>query len=512
MPQGKTVATPAVEKSNVPPISPQTNQDASSEFHQIVTEMIADATVPEDAPQYAAPQTPGLPAKSTPKAEDQPVNTDAPHRDAPLPLPETALAPGSAPTGKGHEQRSRPVQPTENTSAQLLSIPVDVTLPIPITPKWEPPVQSGAAPAPQPTTRPATSTPEEPMVLKLQPAPILEVKIHLNQPPTSMSLVPAAQPAVTQPSAVITVAGSEDNKVPPSSSVVNTLPSVTATSAIPAHVEPVTVAPVSIAPPIAPTVLTSPISTSPVPAPVSGPAPVPPPQPAPVDAQLTTPDVRESRTRQQNPDQGSSDRRDTDNNPAPEVSAQVIPRIVANPEVPTATPRQTRPDSAAAQPSVPQTPATLTGVAASPAPVPPTSPHVVTPETKPEPPAMSAAVPTEPLIDRAKAQQPIRSLALEFAPDGAGDIKVRLSERAGDVHISLHGSDSVLAGRMREGVSDLVGSLSKAGYDAEAWTPGQDRREQQQPPEQRKSYRSPSGGAEEKEFNNMLQQPFQEIS
>jgi hypothetical protein len=152
-------------------------------------------------------------------------------------------------------------------------------------------------------------------------------------------------------------------------------------------------------------------------------------------------------------------------------------------------------------------------LAESQAPAPPTLAHITTTaEGKPALPTTSAAVPIESLSDQPKAQQPIRSLALEFTPDGAGDIKIRLSERAGDVHISLHGTDPLLAGRVREGVSDLVGSLSKAGYDAEAWTPGQDRREQQQQPEQRKPYRSPANGADEKEFNNMLQQPFQEIS
>jgi hypothetical protein len=70
-------------------------------------------------------------------------------------------------------------------------------------------------------------------------------------------------------------------------------------------------------------------------------------------------------------------------------------------------------------------------------------------------------------------------MALEFTPDGATDIKVRLSERGGDVHISLHGTDPSLAGRVREGVGDLIGSLSKAGYDAEAWTPSQGRQHQE---------------------------------
>ncbi len=101
---------------------------------------------------------------------------------------------------------------------------------------------------------------------------------------------------------------------------------------------------------------------------------------------------------------------------------------------------------------------------------------------------------------------------MEFTPDGAGDIKVRLSERAGDVHISLHGTDPSLAGRVREGVSDLVGSLAKAGYDAEAWTPGEGRQGQRQQSDQRQSLRKAAAGANAAEFNGILQQPIQEIS
>jgi len=102
-------------------------------------------------------------------------------------------------------------------------------------------------------------------------------------------------------------------------------------------------------------------------------------------------------------------------------------------------------------------------------------------------------------------------MALEFTPDGAGDIKLRLSERGGDVHISLHGTDASLAGRVREGVSDLVGSLAKAGYDAEAWTPSQDRQSQGRQHESRQPARQ-SGKPDPDEFGNILQQPNQENS
>jgi hypothetical protein len=141
-------------------------------------------------------------------------------------------------------------------------------------------------------------------------------------------------------------------------------------------------------------------------------------------------------------------------------------------------------------------------VAALPAPPPAPSPIAREPQTS------SAPLRQEPPSDPIKTQQPLRSMALEFTPDGAGDIKVRLSERAGDVHISLHGTDSLLAGRVREGVGDLVGSLSKAGYDTEAWTPGEGREHQRQQPDRRQ----PARAADPEEFSGILQQPIQEIS
>jgi hypothetical protein len=125
-------------------------------------------------------------------------------------------------------------------------------------------------------------------------------------------------------------------------------------------------------------------------------------------------------------------------------------------------------------------------------------------------PANPAQLP-EPAPEPKAAQQPLQSISLEFAPDGASDVRLRLSERAGEVHISLHSSDPSLSGRLHEGVHDLVGSLANAGYDAEAWTPSQGRQNnQRQPGTPPRVRRSGSSGAED--FGGMLQQPIQEIS
>jgi len=71
-------------------------------------------------------------------------------------------------------------------------------------------------------------------------------------------------------------------------------------------------------------------------------------------------------------------------------------------------------------------------------------------------------------------------MSLEFTPDGAQDVRVRLTERGGDVHISLHSSDAALNGRLRDGVQDLAGNLNNAGYNADAWASGREHRQQQQ--------------------------------
>jgi hypothetical protein len=135
-------------------------------------------------------------------------------------------------------------------------------------------------------------------------------------------------------------------------------------------------------------------------------------------------------------------------------------------------------------------------------------PQLTVPAASPQIPSASAELQEVPLQEP-KPAAPLKSLALEFTPDGAGDVRLRLSERAGEVHISLHSSDSALAGRLHEGVHDLVGSLTKAGYDAEAWTPNQGRQNNQRHPDVPRKTRSDgstASGAED--FDNMLQQPI----
>jgi hypothetical protein len=118
----------------------------------------------------------------------------------------------------------------------------------------------------------------------------------------------------------------------------------------------------------------------------------------------------------------------------------------------------------------------------------------------------------EPLLDEPKqAAQPLRSISIEFSPDGAQDVRLRLAERAGDVHISLHSADPALAGRLSDGVHDLVGTLANAGYDAQAWTPDQGRQNQRQQ-EAPRGKRGNANGQGTEDFGVLLDQPIKEIS
>lgn len=117
----------------------------------------------------------------------------------------------------------------------------------------------------------------------------------------------------------------------------------------------------------------------------------------------------------------------------------------------------------------------------------------------------------EPTAPETKAQ-PLRSVSIEFAPDGAQDVRLRLSEHAGDVHISLHTADPSLSGRLNDGVKDLVDSLTTAGYDAQAWTPDQGRQNQRQAEEPRRMRNHGSADPDAENFSSAMQQPIEEIS
>ena len=101
-------------------------------------------------------------------------------------------------------------------------------------------------------------------------------------------------------------------------------------------------------------------------------------------------------------------------------------------------------------------------------------------------------------------------MALEFTPDGGRDVRLRVVERGGEVHVSVHSTDTGLTGRLQDGVQDLAGALASAGYDAEAWTPrDEQRRHQQEPPPELAPAKSQSAAPGE-EFAGIFNNPPQE--
>jgi hypothetical protein len=93
--------------------------------------------------------------------------------------------------------------------------------------------------------------------------------------------------------------------------------------------------------------------------------------------------------------------------------------------------------------------------------------------------------------------------------DGGGDVKLRLAERSGEVHVTLHSNDPALNHQLREGIHDLASVLSNAGYDADAWT-GQGREQARQQREQNQHQLNIPKPVHEG-FNSMLNEIPQEV-
>ena len=116
----------------------------------------------------------------------------------------------------------------------------------------------------------------------------------------------------------------------------------------------------------------------------------------------------------------------------------------------------------------------------------------------------------EPDVPQPQPQPQVRSMALEFTPDGGRDVRLRVVERGGEVHVSVHSTDTGLTGRLQDGVQDLAGALAGAGYDAEAWTPRDEQRRHQPepPPELPPAKAQPAAPGEE--FAGLFNNPRQE--
>jgi hypothetical protein len=397
---------------------------------------------------------------------------------------------------------------------------VFVYVPIPPPPRLELPASADGGLAEQPVRAPHAAGADEPETVSLQPAPILEVRIH----PTELPLAAAISQKPTGPGPAAVMVSSApvepefavksiaspgilvNNPVAANNAVANprAVPVSRAVSSLPAP---------SVITKDVPAEVPTEISTEKLETAANHGASVKPIARGPVVSAPIQVNGDDGGKPQTQGHDASGQLPGQDEDGAVVIGVEAGPRtgsrIFAVPDAPVTV--QTQPGDAL--PIQPITHSSNSAGAAT-VPVPPLVQPPMTATTKPipDPPATNSTERQEPPIDQARPQPPLRSLALEFTPDGGGDIKVRLSERSGDVHISLHGTDASLAGRVREGVSDLMGSLSRAGYDAEAWTPDQRGQSQQRPPDQRKSTRGESGAIKADDFSGILQQPIQEIS
>ena len=119
-------------------------------------------------------------------------------------------------------------------------------------------------------------------------------------------------------------------------------------------------------------------------------------------------------------------------------------------------------------------------------------------EIKPEAPAHEFVTP-----ERAQTT-PVKSLSLEFTPDGARDVRVRIAERAGEVHVSLHSSDPGVARDLRSGAADLGGALTQAGYDAHAWISERQQQNPQQQPRDEQLRKQGSANTSTENFDGLM--------
>ena len=68
-------------------------------------------------------------------------------------------------------------------------------------------------------------------------------------------------------------------------------------------------------------------------------------------------------------------------------------------------------------------------------------------------------------------QGALREVALHLAGSVDQRVEVRLTERAGELRVSVRTSDSELRQGLRDNLSDLVGRLGETGYRGETWRP-----------------------------------------
>ena len=66
----------------------------------------------------------------------------------------------------------------------------------------------------------------------------------------------------------------------------------------------------------------------------------------------------------------------------------------------------------------------------------------------------------------------VHNISLRLSNGEQGPVQVRLSERAGELHVSVRTPDTGLTRGLRDGLPDLMGRLQVNGYRADTWQPG----------------------------------------
>ena len=93
------------------------------------------------------------------------------------------------------------------------------------------------------------------------------------------------------------------------------------------------------------------------------------------------------------------------------------------------------------------------------------------PPQPPAPPQTSTPLRAAEIDGTPKAAQPVsRDVSLHLA-EGESTVDIRMTERAGEIRITVHTPDHELANSLRSDLPDLVGKLRQSGFQAEAWRP-----------------------------------------
>jgi len=92
-----------------------------------------------------------------------------------------------------------------------------------------------------------------------------------------------------------------------------------------------------------------------------------------------------------------------------------------------------------------------------------------TPGTAAEVREAGAARPVEP--EPPPAPPVSHDVSLRLADGQNNNVDIRMSERAGEIRVTVHTPDGNLANSMRSELPDLVGKLRQTGYQAETWRP-----------------------------------------